>query len=146
MQGKLNRLEVQYKALREKHSFFLFSKKSRFRKRCFLLTRSLCFTIVINACIMANAGKFALDTWIDWQPATGQSGWKQASGDFDFVFCAIFSLEAGLKSVAEGCFIAKESYLRNLFNAMNFLFILGTLLSHFVQDETLLVLKVKIGN
>ena len=62
----------------------------------------------------------------------------------DFIFFAVFSLEAGLKSVADGVIISKDSYLRNPFNFMNFLNILGVIVSYFVSDQTLNIFKVYI--
>jgi len=142
MQLKLNFMEIEYKALKEKYSLFFFSKKSEFRRNCFFLTRSRCFTMIINIVIMTNSIKFGLDTWIDWENPQEDLNLKRISNYCDFIFLGIFALEAGLKIVAEGLFISKESYLRNPFNFINFLNILGTLISQFVQDQTLIVFKV----
>ena len=144
MQLKLGQLEVQYKALKEKYSLFIFSKKSSFRRNCFFITKSPCFSGFINIVIIMNTIKFGMDTWIDWQHEENDKFLKDFTVKCDFIFFAVFSLEAGLKSVADGVIISKDSYLRNPFNFMNFLNILGVIVSYFVSDQTLNIFKVYI--
>lgn len=143
VQKKLNFLETQYKNLSEKYSLFIFSKKNTFRKSCFFLSQSPCFMTFLNFIIILLSLKFGFDTWIDWESNDEKYRlMKQVSQFCDFIFFAIFSFEAILKSVSCGLIFCKDSYLRNFFNVLNFLNIIGTILSNFITNQSLLIFKV----
>jgi hypothetical protein len=71
--------EAEYNEIPEPYSLFLFGKNSKFRKNCFLLSKSKYFKFVsITAALLAIA-RLAFDTTIDWDDASIHLVEKQIS-------------------------------------------------------------------
>ncbi len=71
--------DAEYNEIPEPYSLFLFGKNSKFRKNCFLLSKSRSFKIFsITAALLAIA-RLAFDTTIDWDDASTQLVEKQIS-------------------------------------------------------------------
>lgn len=82
------------------------------------------FDRVILACILISSGLMAAE-----DPVNPNSGRNEVLNYFDIVFTIIFAIEMIMKIVALGFVLHKRAYLRSSWNCLDFVVVMGSVLS-----------------
>jgi len=114
-------------------ALYCLEPENPFRKLCTKLATHPRFESLILTCIMISSLCLALD-----KPSLdSQSGLGQFLYIIDTIFTIIFTLELTLKVVTMGLFAHEGSYLRSGWNRLDFVIVLSSLISSYVQSSTL---------
>ena len=111
-------------------SLYLFSHKSAFRQAIIRLTHSNTFESIIVLIIFANSLVLAMTDYSDRENLTE---YNQTLETISIVFSYIFTLEFVLKVIAMGFVVHKKAYLRDPWNGLDFLVVLGGLTEIFAS-------------
>ncbi|GLC45300.1 Caveolin-2 [Pleodorina starrii] len=98
-------------------SCFIFSKASRVRKACVLISHNKLFENFIFLVIICNCVTLALSSSREGFDGTPLG---RVLSDIDWVFIAIFTLEMVLKIISMGFVLKKGTYLRDGWNVLDF--------------------------
>ncbi|CAD8079148.1 unnamed protein product [Paramecium primaurelia] len=118
------------------YALMIFSQESTFRKFCYRAVKDKIFDIFILILILISSAKLILDTYTLGDSYNVVSYW------LDFSMVILFGSEAVLKIIAFG-FIGDElSYLRNSWNALDFIILIGSIIDISVAAIDLSYLKI----
>ncbi|CAD8184566.1 unnamed protein product [Paramecium pentaurelia] len=118
------------------YALMIFSQESTFRKMCYRAVKDKIFDIFILILILISSAKLILDTY------TLGNSYDVVSYWLDFSMVILFGSEALLKIIAFG-FIGDElSYLRNSWNALDFIILIGSIVDVSVAAIDLSYLKI----
>lgn len=112
-------------------SLWIFSIDNPFRKACNFIIRQPWFENFILTMIMLSSVVLAMD----FDPSRKESGWAQTEIDaIDLMLIAVFLLEAFLKVIAMGFMLHPRSYLRSLWNWIDFIVVIVSVL-YLIQSD-----------
>ncbi|CAD8186158.1 unnamed protein product [Paramecium octaurelia] len=118
------------------YALMVFSQESTFRKLCYRAVKDKIFDLFILILILISSAKLILDTYTLGDSYDIVSYW------LDFSMVILFGSEAVLKIIAFG-FIGDElSYLRNSWNALDFIILIGSIVDISVAAIDLSYLKI----
>ena len=122
-----------YKALPCASALYLFPKEHPARRLCFRISKHRYFEYGILFVIFLNCIKLILDTYIPNDATT----LTNVSDVFNYIFVAIFVIEALIKIFSLGFVFDKGSYLRDGWNLLDFIILVASLVDVFVQSNNL---------
>ncbi|XP_066141787.1 voltage-dependent calcium channel type A subunit alpha-1 isoform X2 [Euwallacea fornicatus] len=112
-------------------SLFLFSEENIVRRYTRFIIEWPPFEYAVLLTIIANCVVLALEEHL---PCADKTGLAQKLEKTEVYFLAIFCVEASLKILALGFVLHRGSYLRNIWNIMDFFVVLTGFLTLFPQD------------
>ncbi|XP_045548030.1 voltage-dependent P/Q-type calcium channel subunit alpha-1A [Salmo salar] len=121
-----NPIPVRQSCFTLNRSLFIFSEDNFVRKAAKKITEWPPFEWMILATIIANCIVLALEQHL---PENDKTPLSERLDDTEPYFIAIFCFESGIKILALGFALHKGSYLRNGWNAMDFVVVLTGILS-----------------
>jgi len=129
---------IMFKDVACNRSLYLFSKVSPTRKACYIFSKHHRFEMFILGIIFLSCIKLILDTYI----GTNATALQKASNVFDYIFLAIFILEAMAKIIGSGFILDKNSYLRDGWNVLDFIIVIASIIDVSFQSYNLSAFKV----
>ncbi|XP_056459271.1 voltage-dependent R-type calcium channel subunit alpha-1E [Gadus chalcogrammus] len=106
------------------NSMFIFKPDNPVRRACHYVVNlryfETCILLVIAASSIALAAEDPVDT---------ASGWNKALRYFDYVFTGVFTFEMIIKMINMGLILHDGSYFRDLWNILDFIVVIGALVS-----------------
>ena len=121
-------------------SYFLFSKRNKFRMICYKISHSQIFENCLLALIIMNSLKLVWDTYILDEPSSSVE--FEVSDRLDSVFTICFALEFLIKSTAFGFCLTEDSYLRDNWNKLDFIIVAMSIIDMSVTSIDIPVIKV----
>ena len=139
--AKINRkMRKYFSFIPTKKSLFFFSKTSRFRQLCFLITTHKIFRVVQTIIIVLLCANLSFETFVD-EPEYQHL--KEISIIINVILNIVFFVESLLSVVTMGLIMKKRSYLRNIFNLMDAIASLGFFLDTITNDEDFPTFRVR---
>ncbi|CAK85661.1 unnamed protein product (macronuclear) [Paramecium tetraurelia] len=117
-------------------ALMVLSQESAFRKMCYRAVKDKIFDIIILILILISSAKLILDTY------TLGNSYDVVSYWLDFSMVILFGCEALLKIIAFGFIGDDLSYLRNSWNALDFIILIGSIVDISVAAIDLSYLKI----
>lgn len=114
-------------------SFYFFRKTNKFRIFLYKIIKSSRFEQFILILIVLNTVKMIVDTYIDESNLA-------TSEIFDEMFTFAFLFETIVKSISLGFCLDKGSYLRDSWNALDFIIVVSSLIDTFTTNFSLSVI------
>ncbi|XP_064631937.1 muscle calcium channel subunit alpha-1-like isoform X8 [Lineus longissimus] len=118
-------------------SFFVFSHTNRFRIICHKVCNHSYFGNVILACIMISSAMLAAE-----DPLDANSERNNILNHFDYFFTTVFTIEITFKVIAYGLVLHKGSFCRSLFNILDMIVVLVSLISFVLNNGAISVVKI----
>ena len=112
-------------------SLFIFSTENVFRKAAHWIVTQSYFEAFIMLMILGSSIALALE-----DPINKNSPVNQVLVYLDYVFTGAFVLELVLKVISQGFILHPRSYIRDMWNILDFIVVLGALLSYIMQATT----------
>lgn len=132
--------KVEFEGIYCERSFYLFAKSAWFRQLIYKVVSSTRFEGVILALIIFSSLKLVVDTYIFDLPDTNPI--VAASTKLDFFFTAAFATESLIKSLAFGLCFDDGSYLREVWNQLDFAIVTVSIIDATSQNINLPVVKI----
>lgn len=120
-------------------SFWLFSKQNGIRRFAYFVTNSSKFDQSIGILIILSTIKLIWDTYIIDYPMSSTE--QRISFAFDVVFNVLFLFELVLKAIKLGFCMDQESYLRDLWNKIDFFIVVVSFIDIAVSDADISYIK-----
>ena len=105
-------------------SFYLFSKRNKWRVFCMRVVRYHSFENVIIVAIFASSIKLAIETYFSGENGTA----VVIMAGLDYFFNVFFALESLFKATAYGLFVDNNSYLRETWNILDFFIVMASVI------------------
>ncbi|XP_049533955.1 muscle calcium channel subunit alpha-1-like isoform X5 [Anopheles darlingi] len=118
-------------------SFFIMSKKNRFRIFCHWLCNHSTFGNIILVCIMFSSAMLAAE-----DPLNANSERNQILNYFDYFFTSVFTIELLLKLISYGFLFHDGAFCRSAFNLLDLLVVCVSLISMFFSSGAISVIKI----
>ncbi|KAI0987172.1 hypothetical protein GJ496_005576 [Pomphorhynchus laevis] len=119
-------------------SLFIFTKKNFIRKYACAVINWNPFEYMVLLAIIANCVVLGME---DHLPASDKTPISKSLEKTEIYFLGIFCCEALLKIVALGFVLHKGSYLRSMWNIIDFIVIVTGFITHFVSSSSPLDLR-----
>lgn len=116
----------------DNRSLYLFRQTSKFRQAILRITHSNTFESIIVFIIFLNSLVLAMTDYGDRENLTD---YNKTLEMISLVFSYIFTLEFILKVIAMGFIVHRKSYLRDPWNCLDFLVVLGGLTEIFAGNK-----------
>jgi len=129
---------IMFKDVGCNRSLYIFSKFNPTRKACYVFAKHHRFEMFILAIIFISCIKLILDTYIP----RGATTLSDISIIFDYIFLAIFVIEAMAKIIGSGFVLDKNSYLRDGWNVLDFIIVIASIIDVIFQSYNLSAFKV----
>lgn len=121
-------------------SYFLFRQSSKLRTFCFKVTNSPKFEWAIMGLIFISSLKLIWETYLFNEPANSQK--QEISRYLDIILTILFIFEFLLKSISLGFVLGKGTYLREVWNILDFIIILFSFVDLVTSGVSLSIVKV----
>ncbi|CAL8308262.1 unnamed protein product [Lota lota] len=106
------------------NSMFIFKPNNPVRRACHYVVNLRYFETCILLVIAASSIALAAE-----DPVDAASGWNKALRYFDYVFTGVFTFEMIIKMINQGLILHDGSYFRDLWNILDFIVVIGALVS-----------------
>ena len=117
----------------EEESLFLFRRKNFLRTACVYVSSHWIFEFLSLVAIAANSVTLAA---YDYRDRDDQSPKNKLLSTFSDAFTWIFLVEALIKIIAKGLWMAPNSYLREFGNAFDFVIVMSGIFEYAMKNNT----------
>lgn len=121
------------KSMKERRSLCLFNANSKLRHFCIMASNNRYFENLILVIIFLNSITLAMNRYDD---PFNRTRWNQVLNICNIVWTWIFFAEAAVKIIANGFFMSKNAYLRDVLNIMDFVIVVSGLTEFFIEMST----------
>ena len=120
-------------------SLFILSEENVVRKAARAIINSMAFEYTILAAILVNCIVMAMEEHLPYGDKTPLRSDLDKSENY---FLVIFSTETFLKIIAQGFILHPGSYMRNIWNSMDFFVVITGLVYHFDMFELVIFTNI----
>ncbi|KAK3797828.1 hypothetical protein RRG08_052427 [Elysia crispata] len=118
-------------------SLFLFKPTNKFRIICWKVSNHSYFGNVVLVCIIISSVLLATE-----DPVNSNSKFNQVINKFDYFFTSVFTVEIIIKIITLGLIFHKGSFCRSMFNILDLLVVVVSLISFPLDNEAFSVVKI----
>jgi Ion transport protein len=136
----LSKEKIEYEGIYCERSLYLFHKSNWFRQLLYKIGTNTKFEHIILVLIIFSSLKLVVDTYIFDLPEDDII--VEISNDLDYFFTAAFGLESFIKALAFGLCFEQGSYLREVWNQLDFLIVMVSVIDASFENINLPVIKI----
>ena len=120
------------------NSFFLFSRENKLRRSLFLIINNEKYKTLIVLLILLNCIGVIMETYVDNADVHGSStsNLKDIIFGIKYFSSVGFVIDLAFKCIVVGVVLDKESYLRKLWNQLEFFITVAIVLDVFLDDNS----------